>query len=246
MKDADKTDLNASRRRSSAFSASSAGNKKARRPRGSRSQRGGTRHEGQTLPETAIAFVPTPVNPAENTTRIGYRRLRRLTQIVKQQSAKSVGICVIRVKQGGLGTGDNLPLKQSPLTNHLPPWILGFDSIWISAFCNLKSKISTPPCLLRDLRVSVLCGFSPRRPRIVLSLPPPRGYTETPDSTDYEMNRSGTMTRIKTLFFGTFMEPQMTADKRGLSFFIDVPLRFLRDLRATKKPADHADFANCF
>jgi hypothetical protein len=51
--------------------------------------------------------------------------LTRITQI-KKQSAKSVKICVICVKQGELGTGDKLPLKQSPFTNPLPPWILGF------------------------------------------------------------------------------------------------------------------------
>jgi hypothetical protein len=43
----------------------------------------------------------------------------QITQI-KKKSAKSVVICVICVKQGGLGTGNNLPLKQSPLTNYLP------------------------------------------------------------------------------------------------------------------------------
>jgi hypothetical protein len=34
-----------------------------------------------------------------------------------------VAICVICVKWGRFGTGDNLPLKQSPLTNYFPPWI---------------------------------------------------------------------------------------------------------------------------
>jgi hypothetical protein len=39
---------------------------------------------------------------------------------LKKKSAKSVVICVICVKREGFGTGDNLPLKQSPLTNYLP------------------------------------------------------------------------------------------------------------------------------
>jgi hypothetical protein len=49
-------------------------------------------------------------------------QISQITQI-KKKSAKSVVICVIGVKQGELGTGDTLPLNQSPLTNYLPPWI---------------------------------------------------------------------------------------------------------------------------
>jgi hypothetical protein len=45
----------------------------------------------------------------------------------------------------------------------------------------------------------------------------------------------------ETFRFGTFLEPQMNAGIKSLSRF---QLRFLRDLRAKKKIADHANHAD--